>query len=215
MILWNDFLRKRSRSFFYFFIFVLLLGFQTGYPAAGADETGPRPPHPMPKNPSHPPRPRVPHGPSAPAEPFMNKLNGYNERLKKNPEDVEALIFLANSNFDIQRYEKAANLYLRILAIDPNNLHVRTDLASAYRKQGDSDKAVETLRLVLSLNPNHEVALYNIGIILLNDKEDLNGAADAWERLVNINPKDPLADALRKKVTQIRKGELKPTPSSK
>ncbi len=171
-------------------------------------------PPPPPKAP-HPPRPSVPHGPPASAEPFMKKLEGYNKRLKENPKDLEALIFLANANFDIQRFEKAEGLYLRVIEIDPNNLHVRTDLASVYRHLGDSDKAVETLRVVLSLNPNHEVALYNIGIILLNDKEDFNGAADAWERLVRINPNDPLADALREKVKTIRSGELKPVKPEK
>ncbi|MFQ5587308.1 MAG: tetratricopeptide repeat protein [Nitrospiria bacterium] len=145
----------------------------------------------------------------------MKKLEGYKQRLAKDPNDLEALIFLANANFDIQRYEKAQELYLRILKIDPNNLHVRTDLAAVYRNLGDSNKAVETLKVVLSLNPNHEVALYNIGIILLNDTEDFNGAADAWERLVRINPNDPLADALREKIKTIRSGELKPTQSAK
>jgi len=165
-------------------------------------------PHPVP--PPHPPKPNSPHGPSAGVQPFMKKLEGYNNRLKENPEDLEALVFLANANFDIQRFEKAEALYLRILKIDPNNLHIRTDLASVYRHLGDSGKAVDTLRVVLSLNPNHEVALYNIGIILLNDKEDLSGAAEAWERLVQINPSDPLADALREKVKDIRNGKLKP-----
>lgn len=173
-------------------------------------------PHPPPrmaiphvKPPRNPVRPNSPHGPSADAQPFMKKLEGYNKRLRENPEDIDALVFLANANFDIQRFENAEALYLRVLKIDPNNLHIRTDLASVYRNLDDPGRAVETLRVVLSLNPNHEVALYNIGIILLNDTEDFDGAAKAWERLVKINPNDPLADALRDKVEQIRNGDLK------
>jgi len=54
------------------------------------------------------------------------------------------------------------------------------------------------------------VALYNLGIILLNDRGDETGAADAWERLVKINPKDPLAKELQKKIKVIREGQLKP-----
>ncbi len=166
-------------------------------------------PPPPPRAP-HANRPRAPHGPSGAAESFMQKLQGYKDQLQKNPEDMEALVFLANANFDIQRYENAEKLFLRILKINPNNLHVRTDLASVYRNLGHSDKAVDALNIVLSLNPNHEIALYNIGIILLNDKEDFVAAADAWERLVRINPKDPLAEALREKVKEIRSGKLKP-----
>jgi len=140
----------------------------------------------------------------------MQKLQTYKDRLKKNPEDIEALIFLANANFDIQRYETAEKLYLRALEVDPENLHVRTDLASAYRNLGNSAKAVETLRKILKMNANHQVALYNLGIILLNDRGDPQGAADAWERLVKINPQDPLADALQEKIKTIRDGKLKP-----
>ena len=183
-------------------------------PVGSTPKTSPRTvPHPMP--PPDPAGPNSPHGSSAGAQPFMKKLEGYNQRLEKNPDDLEALVFLANANFDIERFEKAEVFYLRALKIDPNNLHVRTDLASVYRILCDPGKAVETLRVVLSLNPNHEVALYNIGIILLNDKEDLKGAADAWERLVKINPNDPLAATLREKVKSIRNGELKPEKPGK
>lgn len=213
---------RKALSWFKFFRFFVVFVFlvpliPVGGPVRAEDPPAPLSPKPPPRTniphpvpPPHPPGPSSPHGPSRGEQPFMKKLEGYNKRLKENPEDLEALIFLANANFDIQRFETAETLYLRILKIDPNNLHVRTDLASVYRNLEDSDKAVETLRVVLSLNPNHEVALYNIGIILLNDKEDFEGAAEAWERLVKINPNDPLADALKEQVRRIRNGELKP-----
>ena len=206
---------------FQFLIFSALFVVSVFLPMAHADEaperktlqppprtfTHPKPPARAP----HAKRPRAPHGPpSGTAESFMQKLQGYKDQLQTNPENMEALVFLANANFDIQRFENAEKFFLRILKINPNNLHVRTDLASVYRNLDNTDKAVETLNMVLSLNPNHEIALYNIGIILLNDTEDFDGAADAWERLVRINPNDPLADALREKVKEIRSGKLKP-----
>lgn len=158
----------------------------------------------------HSPATTSPHGPpSGQSVPFMQKLQGFKARLEKDPKNIEALIFIANANFDIQRFEKAETYYLRALEVDEKNLHIRTDLASVYRYLGHSDKAVAALRVVLELNPNHEVALYNLGIILLNDLDDRKGAADAWERLVQINPNDPLAEELRKKVKTIRDGKLK------
>ncbi|MFQ5597055.1 MAG: tetratricopeptide repeat protein [Nitrospiria bacterium] len=180
-------------------------------PPVVAQNRNPLPtPAPQPRSP-HPPA-APPHAPSAEAVPFMQKLQGFKARLEKDPKDLEALIFLANSNFDIQRFEKAQSLYLRALEVDPDNLHVRTDLASAYRHLGHSDKAVTALQIVLKINPNHQVALYNLGIILLNDQNDPPGAADAWERLVQINPNDPLAEELRQKIKTIREGKLKTVP---
>jgi len=193
---------------------LFLLGFQEKNQGVSA-----APPTPPPGHPTAPPQPRSPHPPPAAPHassgqtvPFMGKLQGFKGRLAKDPKDVEALIFLANSHFDIQRYEKAQALYLRALEVDPNNLHVRTDLASAYRHLGQADKAVVALRMVLERNPNHEVALYNLGIILLQDKNDQFGAADTWERLVLLNPSDPLADALKKKILTIREGKLEEVP---
>ncbi|MFQ5779613.1 MAG: tetratricopeptide repeat protein [Nitrospiria bacterium] len=154
--------------------------------------------------------PVPPHGPPGGGVSFMQKLEGFKKRLETDPKDIEALVFMANSNFDIQRFEKAQEFYLRALEVDPNNPHIRTDLASTYRHLGDSDKAIEELDQVLKAHPDHEVALYNLGIIQLNDKDNGEKAADAWERLVQLNPHDPLSEELRKKITAIKEGSLEP-----
>lgn len=154
------------------------------------------------------PAPAPPHSPPAGGSSFMEKLEGFKKKLDKDPKDIEALVFMANANFDIQRFEKAQEFYLRALDVDPNNPHIRTDLASTYRHLGNSDKAIEELDHVIKAHPNHEVALYNLGIILLNDKNDSARAAKTWERLVQLNPHDPLSNELRKKIKEIKEGKL-------
>ncbi len=153
--------------------------------------------------------PIAPHAPPRGGVSFMEKLEGFKKKLAKDPKDIEALIFMANANFDIQRFERAQKFYLRALEVDPNNPHIRTDLASTYRHMGNSDKAIDELDHVINEHPNHEIALYNLGIILLNDKEDGARAAKTWERLVKLNPHDPLSDELRKKISEIKEGKLK------
>jgi len=154
-----------------------------------------------------------PHGSGAPA-PFMQKLAEYKGRLEKNPKDIEALIFMGNANYDIQRFEKAKEFYMRALDVDPNNTHVRTDLASAYRSLGDIDHALAELNQVLKTDPNHEVALYNSGIIYLNDKNDPEKARAAWEKLVELKPNDPLSQELKKQISELKKPSAPPKPSS-
>ncbi|MFQ5580547.1 MAG: tetratricopeptide repeat protein [Nitrospiria bacterium] len=153
--------------------------------------------------------PVAPHAPPQAGVSFMEKLEGFKKKLEKDPKDLEALVFMANANFDIQRFEKAQTFYLKALDVDPDNPHIRTDLASTYRHLGDSDKAIDELGRVIKTHPNHEIALYNLGIILLNDKEDGAKAAEAWERLVQLNPHDPLSAELRKKINEIKEGKLK------
>ncbi|MFQ5779514.1 MAG: tetratricopeptide repeat protein [Nitrospiria bacterium] len=159
--------------------------------------------------------PVPPHAPPGGGISFMEKLEEFKQKLEKDPKDIEALVFMANANFDIQRFEKAQEFYLRALEVDPNNPHIRTDLASTYRHLGDSDKAIEELDQVLRAHPDHEVALYNLGIIQLNDKDNGGKAADAWERLVQLNPHDPLSEELRKKIKAIKEGSLEPVQQKK
>ena len=168
------------------------------------------PPAPSPGNP-HSSETPVPSS-GAPVS-FMQKLTEYKARLEKNPKDIEALVFLANANFDIQRFEKAKEFYLKALEVDPNNTHVRTDLASSYRSLGDPDQALNELNKVLKAEPNHEVALYNTGIILLNDKNDPKKAVVAWEKLVQLKPDDPLSKELRDKIKELKAGP--PVPVAK
>lgn len=151
------------------------------------------------------PVPPSPHPSSGAPVPFMQKLADYKARLDKNPKDIEALVFMGNANFDIQRFEKAKDFFVRALDVDPNNTFVRTDLASVYRNLGDSDKALQELNEVLKSNPNHETALYNSGIIYLNDKKDREKAAAVWTRLVKLKPNDPEAKELQAKIDEIKK----------
>jgi cytochrome c-type biogenesis protein CcmH/NrfG len=137
---------------------------------------------------------------------MMEKIQEYRQRLDKDPKDLDALIFLGNANYDIQRFDKAAEYYERALVLDPKNLHVRTDLATSYRNSGKVDEAVKELKQVLAIDPKHETALYNLGFFLLNDKKDTNGALKVWNTLVSTDPADPKFSSLRTWIQQIKKG---------
>ncbi|MBI5746625.1 MAG: tetratricopeptide repeat protein [Nitrospirae bacterium] len=139
------------------------------------------------------------------AERIMAKIHDYRERLDKNPKDLEALIVLGNANYDMKRYDKAEELYMRALEIDPKNPLVGTDLASVYKYTGKIDNALSELKKVLSFNPRHETALYNLGVILLNDKRDTGGAIKVWEELISYNPGSGFSKELQKKVAELKK----------
>jgi len=134
----------------------------------------------------------------------MAEISTYKERLKQNPNDLEALVFLGNSNFDIKRYENAKDLYIRALAIDPKNPAVRTDLASCFRNLGQPEQAIAELKTVLALAPDHPLALFNLGVILWNDRGDKEGAIQSWEELLKKHPESPLSHGLAEKISQLR-----------
>ena len=135
---------------------------------------------------------------------FMARVTEYKQRLEKNPIDLEALIFLGNANYDITRFDQAREYYERALLIDPTHIRVRTDLATSYYSMGLVDKAIHEIQTVLAQEPFHEAALYNLGLILLNDKKDKNGAVKAWETLLQHHPDSPRASVLRQRVDELK-----------
>ena len=143
-----------------------------------------------------------------PASSVMEEINAYKARLKADPQDLEALIGLGNANFDIQRFGRASELYQQVLEIDPHDIRVRTDLASSLRNIGEIHAAIDELENVLALSPEHETALYNIGVIRLNNLQDLEGALTAWEKLMQAHPDVVYAPELEKRMAQLREEVL-------
>lgn len=137
----------------------------------------------------------------------MAEISSFKDRLKKNPKDLEALIFLGNSNFDIKRYEKAKDLYIQALMIEPKNASVRTDLATCFRNLGESDQAIVELKTVLALNPDHPAALFNLGVILLGDKGNKKEAVEMWQRLLKKHPESPFTQGLSEKIAKLMREE--------
>ena len=135
---------------------------------------------------------------------FMAQVTEYKQRLDKNPKDLEALIFLGNANYDITRFDKAGEYYARALEMDPANIRVRTDLATSYYSMGQVDKAIDEIRAVLTQEPFHETALFNLGMILLNNKKDKKGAIQAWETLLKEHPNSTRAREVRQKLEELK-----------
>jgi len=136
---------------------------------------------------------------------FMATVMEQKRRLERDPKDKDALRFLGNANFDINRFETAKTYYERYLEIDPAQPEVRTDLATSYYKTKDVDSALRELRAVVAQHPDHEAALFNLGLILKQDKHDNRGAIQAWEALLNSHPDHPRSAEIRKEVEAMKK----------
>jgi len=105
-----------------------------------------------------------------------------------NPENTEAWVQLGHVYFDTNKYKKAIFAYERSLSLNPNNSNVLTDLGIMYRRNGQPEKAVEKFDKAIIINPQHESARFNKGIVLMHDLGDRDGAIQAWEELLEINP---------------------------
>lgn len=139
----------------------------------------------------------------------MEDIMAFKARLDKDPKDLEALIALANANMMISRFDAAQDLYLRALAVTPQNLEVRTNLAIAYKYGGKPDQAMAELQKNLAVDPKHDHTLYNLGFLYLFDKQDKAKAIETWNTWLRLYPDAPAAAEVKQQIAQIQ-AESKP-----
>ena len=132
--------------------------------------------------------PPVQANPNAPDAGTANMIAALEKETRSNPGNLQAWVELGNSYFDTDQYEKSIQAYRKALEIDPGNANVWTDMGVMYRRNGNPQEAINAFSRAIEVNPKHEVSRMNKGIVLLHDLQDVDGALDAWEGLLEINP---------------------------
>ena len=91
-------------------------------------------------------------------------------------------MYIAESNLPaaIESYQKGIQL-------NPNEPNAHNNLAVAYMRSGQKDLAIKELQIELSVFPNNILALYNLGVLIL-EKNQIAEAETLFRRAVKINP---------------------------
>jgi cytochrome c-type biogenesis protein CcmH/NrfG len=116
------------------------------------------------------------------------------------PGDADALVHLGNAAYDAREFAQAADAYEKALKLRPNDPNVMTDLGTAYRYEGEVDKALELFRRARAVDKTHWQSLYNEVIVLAMDKHDHEGAEAALARLKAEHPGLPALQGLEQQV---------------
>ena len=111
---------------------------------------------------------------------------------------------LANLYFDVERYDDAIKWYEQALKLAPNDPNVSTDLGVCYYYTNQPDKALQQFEHSLQLNPKHTKTLLNVGIVKAFGKQDLDGAAQAWQQVIQTAPDSPEGQAARRALDSLR-----------
>lgn len=127
------------------------------------------------------------------AEPLLAKL-------KSDPNNSDLLNQIGTIYKATHQFKEAASYFQKAVQANPKNNLARTDLASCLYYEGDVDGALKQLQQALAYNPKDANSLFNLGIIRWKGKGDTNGAAEAWNQLLQSNPQ---LDAPKK--TQVEK----------
>jgi tetratricopeptide (TPR) repeat protein len=125
----------------------------------------------------------------------VNALKAVADRDAANP---KPRVELANLYFDAQQFDEAITWYEAALKLNPNDVNVSTDLGVSYYYTNNPDKALTQLDRSLKIDPKHAKTLLNIGIVKAFAKQDLEGASQAWQQVIQLAPDSPEAQAAKR-----------------
>lgn len=143
---------------------------------------------------------------SAPPAPTLDnaKVQSATSRASSEPSNPAPRIELGNLYFDAEQYQDAAHWYEAALAIDPSNADVSTDLGVSFYYLNQPDRALTQFDKSLKINPKHSKTLLNLGIVRAFGKQDLQGAAKAWQEVIAVAPSSPEGQAARRALEAMR-----------
>jgi tetratricopeptide (TPR) repeat protein len=114
------------------------------------------------------------------------------------PKNAGSRAQLGNLYFDAERYNDAVPWYEEALKLDPRNADVSTDLAVSFYYLNQIDRALKQFDYSLGINPKHAKTMLNQGIVRAFGKQDLEGAAAVWKRLIEMAPDSTEAQAAKR-----------------
>lgn len=143
--------------------------------------------------------------PGAPAiDPAVRqRLQDAQSVVAAKPGDYDALVVLGNAAYDAREFAQAADAYEKALKLHPADANVMTDLGTAYRNEGQIDKALAMFRKARATDPKHWQSLYNEVIVLAMDTHDHDGANAAFARLKAEHPGLPALQGLEQQINAV------------
>jgi cytochrome c-type biogenesis protein CcmH/NrfG len=109
-------------------------------------------------------------------------------RLKTDPNNSDLLNQIATVYKSTHQFKDAATYYQKAIDANPKNVPARTDLATCLYYLGNVDGALAQLQESLRYDPKDATALFNLGMMRLQGKNDPTGAITAWQQLLKLNP---------------------------
>ena len=122
----------------------------------------------------------------------------------QNAKDAQPRVQLGNMFFDAEQFSQAINWYEQAIKISPNDANLSTDLGVAYYYTNQPDRALAQFEHSLRVDPKHIKTLLNVGIVRAFGKQDLPGAAKAWQQVVDLSPNSPEGQAAKKGLDGIK-----------
>jgi tetratricopeptide (TPR) repeat protein len=133
-----------------------------------------------------------------------NKVRALTSAAEQRPQDSAVRVELGNLYFDAERYTDSIKWYEEAVRIDPRNVNASTDLGVSYYYMNQPDRALAQFERSLSVDPKHTKTLLNMGIVRAFGKQDLEGAAQAWQQVIALSPESPEGRAAKQALESMK-----------
>lgn len=131
------------------------------------------------------------------------KLEALEKQIKAAPDNIKLHVKAGNLLFDNERYKDAVKFYEKALELGSLDPNVLNDVGICYRRLGNPKKAVAYLHRARKADPGHQNSALNLGIVLLHDLQDKEGAIKAWREYLALGPQGPRAEMIRRVMAQL------------
>ena len=107
---------------------------------------------------------------------------------KAEPSNAAARVELGDLYFNAERFDQAVPWYEQAVKLNPKDVNASTDLGVSYYYTNQVDRALAQFDHSLSLDSKHVKTLFNQGVVRAFGKQDLRGAEESWQRVVDLAP---------------------------
>jgi tetratricopeptide (TPR) repeat protein len=170
----------------------------------GSQQAGPRGPAPVAVQTAAPATPGTPSGAAPAAVLDQTQVQALTAMADRDPASALPRVQLGNLYYDAERYEDAIKWYSEALRLAPDDVNVSTDLGVSYYYTNQPDRALAQFDHSLKIDPRHAKTLLNVGIVKAFVKQDLEGAAKAWEQVIQLTPDSPEGQAAKRALDGVR-----------
>ncbi len=120
---------------------------------------------------------------------FDEMVNKLAARLQQQPDDVDGWRMLARSYMYLKRYNEAAQVYNKLLALvgdqDPQLLSDLAFVLAILNNNQFAGQPTILLKAALDLDPNHQEVLWFLGLAA-EQKKDYTAAIGYWQRALQV-----------------------------
>ncbi len=122
------------------------------------------------------------------AEQFEGAADSLKHAVELNPENDNLKYRLAETYKKIGKYEEASSIYLTLAQNNPDNAQFYYNMmVRMYDEANMPDKAIESAKKLIEVEPNSPDAYYNVGYMYMR-QDRFNEAIPLFEKAIELDP---------------------------